>query len=74
MSHVTAEACPNLDDPRFGSVAFENETRPVGSVATYSCDPSYTLIGEPQRTCLNTSVWSGQAPTCECETCQNFEF
>lgn len=71
MSHVTAGACPILDDPRFGSVEFENETRPVGSVAIYSCDPPYTLIGQPERTCLDTSVWSGQAPTCECKTCQN---
>ena len=42
----------------------------LGSVATYTCDPAFSLVGEPTRTCVRigaNTVWSGQAPTCQCK-------
>ena len=40
-----------------------NGTKP-GSIANYSCDVGYNLIGQSSRTCLSNRVWSGIAPTC----------
>ena len=40
----------------------------LGSVATYTCDPAFRLMGQPTRTCVRigaNTVWSGQAPTCQ---------
>ena len=71
--------CPSLDVPPFGAITYTPEAGSIaadsiaagsiaaGSIATYSCVQRYTLIGGPQRTCLETGLWSGQAPTCECE-------
>ena len=53
--------CEPLVDPPNGVVSF-NTT--VNSVATYSCNTGYTLTGDDMRTCLETGVWSGSAPTC----------
>ncbi|XP_064388708.1 P-selectin-like [Halichondria panicea] len=46
----------------------------VGSVATYSCDPGYTLLGSPTRTCENPDTdsmgtWTGAMPDCEVIFC-----
>ena len=60
-------SCPILDDPMFGSVSYESEEREVGSIASYSCQDHYTLIGATNVTCLETSLWSEGVPTCERE-------
>ena len=39
-------------------------SRPVDTVATYTCDTGYTLNGGSTRTC-GSGVWSGLAPTCQ---------
>ena len=36
----------------------------LGAMATYSCDPSFTLIGMSPRVCQENETWSGEAPTC----------
>ena len=36
----------------------------INSVAIYSCDDGYSLVGDASRTCLETGLWSGTAPTC----------
>ncbi len=41
------------------------DNRPVGTVATYTCDTGYILNGgTTTRTCGSDGVWSGSAPTC----------
>ena len=38
---------------------------PVSTVATYTCDPGYTLNGGTTRTCGSGERWSGSDPTCK---------
>ena len=35
-----------------------------GSVALYSCDKRYELMGDANRTCGENELWSGEQPTC----------
>ncbi len=52
--------CPAPNAPVNGGVTLE------GSIATYSCDAGYELLGEPTRTCSQTEgMWSNAAPNCE---------
>ena len=44
----------------------------VGSVATYSCDLGYALLGTPTRTCEDperdsVGTWAGTMPECQGE-------
>ena len=46
------------------------ESVTIDSVATYTCDRAYALVGQPTRTCVRNgadTMWSGQAPTCQCK-------
>ena len=56
------EVCNPLTDPTSGQVIV-NE-RFVGSVATYSCDVGFELVGNETRTCQSGSTWSGAEPSC----------
>ncbi len=40
-------------------------SRPVNTVATYTCVTGYTLNGGSTRTCGSDGVWSGFAPVCQ---------
>ena len=35
-----------------------------GSVALYSCDKDYELMGDANRTCGENELWSGEQPIC----------
>ena len=35
-----------------------------GSMAHYTCDDGYTLVGPATRECLITATWSGHTPVC----------
>ena len=59
---VTVVDCGNLMDPANGAVSLTTTT--YNSVATYSCNDGYTLVGDTSRTCLDDGSWSGTAPTC----------
>ena len=37
------------------------------TIAVYSCDEGFELVGESTRECMNDSTWSGRSPTCRCE-------
>ena len=39
-------------------------SRTEGSVANYTCNDNYELIGNESRTCMDDGMWSGQEPTC----------
>ena len=35
-----------------------------GSVATYTCNDGYVLVGDSTRICQTTGTWSGEDPHC----------
>ncbi|XP_052811038.1 neurogenic locus notch homolog protein 2-like isoform X3 [Mya arenaria] len=54
--------CGALTAPASGAV-----THPLtyeGQKASYSCDADYQLVGNAERTCLNTGLWDGSDPSC----------
>jgi len=55
--------CGDLDSPANGDVSYTTTTE--GSVADYSCDEGYDLVGVTQRICQSNNTWSGDVPTCE---------
>ena len=63
---ITCSDLPSLTngDTDYG-VAGSTDSRPVDTVATYTCNPGFTLNGDTTRTCGSDGVWSGLAPTCQ---------
>ena len=58
---ITA-TCPDLVDPDRGNVAIV--TTDTSTIATYTCDSPYSLIGASLRTCQANDSWTGSAPYC----------
>ena len=59
-------SCPTpgvIVSPDNGRVSVGGVT--IGSVATYSCDDGFTLMGTATRTCTSDGTWSGDNPTCD---------
>jgi hypothetical protein len=54
--------CGTLSPPTNGMVAVPTTT--FGSVATYTCDTGYALMGSATRTCGPGGAWDGAEPTC----------
>ena len=55
--------CGGLGNPEGGVVSVSETT--YDSMATYSCNPRHTLImGDEERTCQSSGVWSGNEPIC----------
>ena len=59
---LAAVECPILEPPKDGNVLFTSVR--FGTVATYTCHPGFTLIGNEERTCLESGLWSGNEPSC----------
>ena len=55
--------CGDLSDIPFGSVSLTGTT--FGSVATYTCQLGYSVVGSLTRLCGANGEWSGQEPVCE---------
>ena len=70
---LTAIDCGQLDPPANGTVDTSQGSL-LGAVATYSCDPSFTLVGTATRQCQEDETWSGESPTCQGEYYINIEF
>ena len=73
QSFISAIECPSLSLTN-GVIVYVSDTTPefeIGTVATYSCDTGFAVVGDMTRTCLDNNqldivgVWSGSAPTCE---------
>ena len=62
----TAPQCPSLTAPPNGFVSVTGTVS--GSVATYSCQRGFSLVGSQRRTCRDNGVWSGVTPLCQRET------
>ncbi len=59
--------CLSLPAPNNGIVSYSDPPLGLNTVATYTCETDYTLIGNTTRTCENDGMWSGSATTCEGE-------
>ena len=55
--------CGQLQELEYGRVTITGTT--TGSVATYSCNKGFKLIGTVNRICLASGQWSRTAPTCQ---------
>ena len=55
--------CGALLDPVNGQVMLSGTV--LRSVATYSCNTGYSLVGNSTRVCQADGMWSGSA-SCEC--------
>ena len=44
--------------------AIVTEATSLGSVAQYSCESGYALVGGDNRTCEANGMWSGEEPLC----------
>ena len=62
---VSAVDCGLLPDPVNGMVSVGGGGTTLGSLADYTCNPSYRLVGTDSRQCQENGTWSGEAPTCE---------
>lgn len=61
----SVSACGYPGSPGHASVAFTSETIEAGTVATYTCDNGYELLGPPRRTCTENGTWVPQGiPFC----------
>ena len=63
--------CPALEPPMNGRISYSSENLTLDTIATYTCDSGYILIGERTRICLAISIfekrdttgsWSGEGP------------
>ena len=63
--------CLNLTVPNNGEVSLVSAT--FGSVATYTCEEGYLLVGDAMLECLMNGSWSQQEPSCESKLLYVFE-
>ena len=57
-----AVQCPVPGDLTDGSVGYTART--VGSIASYTCNPGFTLEGSASRKCRQNGKWKGSKPSC----------
>ena len=62
--YLTVVDCGTLTNPTNGQVSHTGRTT-FEQTAAYSCDTGYILVGNSNRTCQATGMWSGRAPTCQ---------
>ena len=57
--------CPDLFPPYNGYIAYIVGIQDrVGSVAQFSCENGFTLVGNPLLTCMTDGEWDNNLPTC----------
>lgn len=70
MSYIAVD-CGALPEVQNGRAATSETV--FQSVANYSCDNGYNLVGVPSRTCESNAVWSGAEPECKGIQLQSFD-
>ena len=66
-NNSTAKDCGDSGLPDNGQVTLSSGTT-LGSVATFSCNIGYDIIGETMRECGTDGVWTNSVPTCMSES------
>jgi hypothetical protein len=61
--------CDPPETPANGGILETTDRFKLGSIVTYACKESYTLIGKADRTCLSDGRWSDEAPYCRFDGC-----
>jgi len=62
---VNINCCGYPGSPPHAIVSFTSDSIKAGTVATYTCDNGYELLGPPRRTCLENGTWVPQGvPFC----------
>ncbi|XP_064386214.1 sushi, von Willebrand factor type A, EGF and pentraxin domain-containing protein 1-like [Halichondria panicea] len=64
-------ACFDLPPLMNGGITYTDglaDSRPINTIATFTCDNGYTLTGGSFRACQNDGTWSETAPTCQVNT------
>ena len=60
--------CNELEAIANGTISYAPDNQgseyDLGTVATYSCDDVFMLIGSPERTCVSSGNFSGMPPVC----------
>ena len=60
--------CNELEAIANGTISYAPDNQGseynLGTVATYSCDDVFMLIGSPERTCVSSGNFSGMPPVC----------
>ncbi len=67
-SLLISGTCFDLPPLINGVIAYDAgfaDSRPINTIATFTCDNGYTLTGGNFRQCLNDGTWSASAPTCQ---------
>ena len=62
-AYRTEIECPALKDPENGSVD-DGDNLP-GTVAKYTCDYGFRLVGFSKRLCQKDGSWAGEVPICK---------
>ncbi len=72
--HTEILTCPSISPPTNGAITFtpgtDNSNIGLGSVATYSCNLGYVLVGHTTRACQSlyggaSAAWSLNPPVCQ---------
>ncbi len=74
--------CNELEAIANGTISYAPDNQgseyDLGTVATYSCDDGFVLVGPNEtRSCMEVETlgeFSGAAPTCERKFCDNYSF
>ena len=69
----TVVDCGTLTNPASGQVSHTGRAT-FRQTATYSCDTGYNLVGDSNRTCQATGVWSASEPICQGRLLKELEF
>ncbi|KAL4232596.1 hypothetical protein ACF0H5_007286 [Mactra antiquata] len=64
----TIKDCGTLSNIANGVLVYTPDTL-YQSLAEFSCNTGYTLVGDVSRTCLSSGVWGGNSPICEINDC-----
>ena len=67
--YYTVVDCGALTDPDNGQVSATTTT--YDSIADYTCNTGYNLVGVNERICTAAGTWTDGEPTCQSEDHEN---
>ena len=61
--------CADLVSPENATISYDPDMTPpfrdIGTVASYTCDDGFALVGAETRECLSGTTWTGDDPSCQ---------